>query len=100
MTRPIVTAEEKKANATRYCTSPRPQRNAALKVARKRDFNDLVKSCIKKAGMSKARAIEHATAAINANADLYSAPSGPPLVAERFLWGYSPTSPRPFAEGL
>ena len=67
MTKPIVTAAEKKANATRYCTSSRPQRNAALKVARKRDFNDLVKSCIK-VGMSKPRAIEHATAAFNANA--------------------------------
>ena len=84
MTKPIVTAQEKKANATRYCTSPRPQR---LKAARKRDFNDLVKSCIK-VGMSKPRAIEHATAAFNANAF-----AEPP--AKRFLWGYSPTSPRP-----
>jgi hypothetical protein len=28
MTRPIVTAEEKKYNATRFCTSPRPEREA------------------------------------------------------------------------
>ena len=91
MTRPIITAEEKKANATRYCTSPRPQRNAARKAARERDFASLVKSCMK-VKMSKPRAIEHATAVINANADLYSAPSGPTV--ER-LWGYSPTSPRP-----
>ena len=97
MTKPIiVTPAEKKANATRYCTSPRPQRNAALKVARKRDFDDLVKSCIK-VGMSKARAIEHATAACNANADLYTTTAVEPPTAERFLWGYSPTSPRPFA---
>ena len=74
MTRPIITAEEKKANATRYCTSPRPQRNAARKAARERDFASLVKSCIK-VKMSKARAIEHATAVINANADLYTASS-------------------------
>ena len=32
MTRPIVTAEEKKYNATRYCTSPRPEREATNKV--------------------------------------------------------------------
>ena len=94
MTRPIVTPAEKKANATRYCTSPRPQRNAALKVARKRDFDDLVKSCIK-AKMSKPRAIQFATAVLKANEDLYSETTG--QTAER-LWGYSPTSPRPFAE--
>ena len=96
MTRPIiVTPEEKKANATPPakgggCTSPRPQR---LKAARKRDFASLVKSCIK-AKMSKALAIEQATTIINANADLYTpAFGGPPA----HLWGYSPTSPRPFA---
>ena len=92
MTRPIITAEEKKANATRYCTSPRPQRNAARKAARERDFASLVKSCMK-TKMSKARAIEHATTVINANADLY-APAEPPA----HMWGYSPTSQRPFAE--
>ena len=32
MTRPIVTAEEKKYNATRFCTSPRPERKATDKV--------------------------------------------------------------------
>jgi hypothetical protein len=32
MTRPIVTAEEKKYNATRHCTSPRPEREATDKV--------------------------------------------------------------------
>jgi hypothetical protein len=32
MTRPIVTAEEKKYNATRYCTSPRPECKATDKV--------------------------------------------------------------------
>ena len=89
MTRPIVTAAEKKANATRYCTSPRPQRSAARKAAHERDFDSLVKSCIKVKMMSKARAIEHATAVINANADLYIPP------AHNITWGYSCTSPRP-----
>ena len=32
MTRPIVTAEEKKYNATRFCTQPRPERKATDKV--------------------------------------------------------------------
>ena len=91
MTRPIVTAAEKKANATRYCTSPRPQRSAALKAARERDFASLVKSCIK-VKMSKARAIEHATAVINANADLYTTAEDEPPA---HMWGYSCTSPRP-----
>ena len=97
MTRPIITAEEKKANATRYCTSPRPQRSAARKAARERDFASLVKSCIK-VGMSKPRAIEHANAVMHANADLYTSggTSGP--TAERLCWGYLPTSPRPFAD--
>ena len=91
MTRLIVTAAEKKANATRYCTSPRPQRSAARKAARERDFASLVKSCIK-VGMSKPRAIEHANAVMHANVDLYTEGGSPRL------WGYSPTSPRPFAE--
>ena len=76
----IVTAQEKK------------KANTALKAARKRDFTDLVKSCIK-VGMSKPRAIEHATAVINANADLYiPTQAGDESTAKRFLW---PTSPRP-----
>ena len=91
MTWPIVTPEEKKANATLYCTSPRPQRSAARKAARERDFASLVKSCMK-TKMSKASAIEHATAVINANADLYAPAEGGPVA---HLWGYSPTSPRP-----
>ena len=90
MTKPIVTPAEKKANATRYCTSPRPRR---LKVARKRDFDDLVKSCIK-GKLSKPQAIHFATEVLKANEDLSSETTGQP--AER-LWGYSPTSPRPFA---
>ena len=98
MTRPIITAEEKKANATRYCTSPRLRRTAALKASRDRDFASLVKNCMK-TKMSKARAIEHATAVINANADLYTPAKGgaEPPAEHPYLWGYSPTSPRPFA---
>ena len=94
MTRPIVTPAEKKANATRYCTSPRPQR---LKAARKRDFNALVHSCIKTGRMSKQRAIHFATEVFKKNEDLYSDTTA--QTAER-LWGYAPTSPRPFEEGL
>ena len=94
MTRPIVTAAEKKANATRYCTSPPPwgRRTAALKASRDRDFAFLVKTYMK-TKMSKARAIEHATAVINAQADLYTSAKGgaPP---EEPVWGYSCTSPR------
>ena len=92
MTKPIVTAAEKKANATRYCTSPRPRHNAALKASSERDFASLVKTCMK-TKMSKARAIEHATTVINAQADLYTNAAGGP--AQACFWGYSPTSPRP-----
>ena len=94
MTRPIiVTAAEKKANATRYCTSPRPRSNAALKASCDRDLTFLVKTYMK-TKMSKARAIEHATAVINAQADLYTSAGGPEP-AQAYFWDYSPTSPRP-----
>jgi hypothetical protein len=87
MTRPIVSAQEKKANATRYCTSPRP-----LQAARKRDFNALVQSCIKTVGgMSKPQAIYFATEVFKKNDHLYSDTTA--QTAER-LW-----APRPsFAE--
>ena len=92
MTKPIVSAQEKKANATRYCTSPRPQR---LQAARKRDFNALVQSCIKTGGMSKPQAMHFATEVFKKNEHLYSDTTA--QTAER-LWGYAPTSP--FEEGL
>ena len=60
MTRPIVTPEEKKANATRYCTSPRQRRNAlrwSLKTTRDRDFAFLVKTHMKNMRQGRAKAI-------------------------------------------
>ena len=86
MTRPIVTAAEKKANATSYCTSPRRHRAVVLKTHHKRDFDFLVKTHMKtmKQGRDKAGA--------NANKildGLYSQPSMLPC------YGYSCTSPRP-----
>jgi hypothetical protein len=69
-----ITAAEKKPN------------KAALKAARKRDFTDLVKSCIK-VGMPKPRAIEFAKAVLKANEDLYiPTQAGDESTAKRFLW--------------
>ena len=93
MSRPIVTAAEKKANATHYCTSPRHSSNAALKASRDSDFAFLVKIHMKNVRQGRTKAIANATAIINAREHLYTN-AGPP---QEPCWSYSPTSPRPFA---
>ena len=92
MSRPIVTAAEKKANATHYCTSPRHSSNAALKASRDSDFAFLVKTHMKTVRQGRAKAIANATAIINTCTNFYTAT--PPEYP--CCYAYSCTSPRPF----
>ena len=90
MTRPIVTAAEKKANATRYCTSPRRHHAVVLKTHRKRDFDFLVKTHMKTMKQGRDKAVANANKILDGpNASFYvPQPSTPPYC------GYSCTSPR------
>ena len=48
MTKPIVTKEEKEYNATRWCVSPRPQREAKTKAIAKKTWTKVLQKAPKK----------------------------------------------------